>query len=179
MLALAGCGSTRIDVENSAEPGASFGAYRTYGWVPLSDEAAGGMRMSDRRLRSEFIDVVDREMRRRGFSKVEVGQADLRIFVRGAAMQTAREIGQGGYFDTGYSRSGAGTTWLDTEGPTGYLEDETQAAVRLTMADGRTGNVVWRSRAVVGLKSDPSPAVLSARIRETAVRMLSGFPPNP
>ena len=179
-LALLGGCLHPMDVRSSFDPSFDFTQIRTYAWLPRP--VSGDPRINDERFAGILIEVVDDEMRRKGYSRAESESADFFVGYQ-VMVRLEREMAT---YTEGY---GAGTEsiWTEDYSPR-VIQDiapETEEYERefevgelvIDIAEGKRQDVVWRANARTEVQASGSDEKLRNTLRRAVGRMLEKFPP--
>jgi len=180
-LAVVGCASSvekqkaalesPVVVKSKQDDRASFGAYKTWGWVPLERSAQIDPRLDDPEIKEMIGDAVDKAMFGRGYQRVEMGQSpDLVMTVH----VTLNDIDQQ-YIQDHYNGSYYPEYMTQINGEN-LADSWTEGAVLFMLFDAKTRQAVWGAGAQAEVIPDLSPDVRRQRIDKIARLLLESLP---
>jgi hypothetical protein len=155
-----------MEVKTNYNPSAQFGRYRTYAWLPNTDEGrhADLMRGSpaEQRIRAD----VDRQLAARGIVPAPPGQPPDFLVTYHAALEEKVSVRDWGY---GY---GYRYAWGPGMGPDAY--SYTQGTLIIDFIDPATQQSFWR-----GYASDAvdNPGSGGGKIDEAVSKIMQKYPP--
>jgi len=163
LLPLAGACGARVG-SYAPRPGVLQG-YQTYAWGPPDNAATGDARLDNNRFFEERVRAaVDRELMRRGFTKVSGAESDLAepdLIVHYHASVSEKVAGQD--LDPGYASDDPGDDYVYRAG-----------TLFVDMVDPHSQRLVWRGWIegnIDGVVAEQ--AVMEQRIDEAVARILS------
>lgn len=171
---LAGCSSLKVSTQY--DPAAPYPSYRTYAWLATAPGQEQAVAIRDPGVRVLVIDAVDREMKRKGYTRVTPDQnPDFYTSVIGWGQQrvevTNYGYGYGGAYMYGYGPYGPTAAVV----PTAQVNQYTDGTLLLDFVDAKSKQLFWR-----GTATDTLAAPEQARgVVEGAVQqMLERYPPK-
>jgi len=160
-LALAACSSFSVDT--NYDPNASFEGLRTYAWREPSKESGDPLTLKLVR------DAADAELAARGYQGV-AADPDFTIGQFVVVRQKVDVQFMDDYW--GYSYRG-GPHWSST-----YVTTYDEGSIVLDIANGSTGEPMWRGAATGIVDTSATPEERQQRIREAVAGVLAEFPPK-
>ena len=161
-LALAACSSFSVDT--NYDPSASFEGLRTYAWREPARESGDPLTLKLVR------DAADADLAARGYQAV-AAQPDFTI----GQLVVVRQKVDVQFVDDywGYSYRAAGPRWSST-----YVTTYDEGTIVLDVANGATGEPMWRGSATGMVDTGATPEERQQRIREAVAGVLAEFPPK-
>jgi hypothetical protein len=161
-LTLGACSS--FTVESNYDPSASFEGLRTYAWREPVEMAGDALTLKLVR------DAADAELSIRGYEHV----ASAPDFTIGALVVVRQKVDVQFMDDYwGYSYRAAGPRWSTT-----YVTTYDEGTLVLDVANGGTGEPMWRGAATGMVEPSSTPEERQERIREAVHGVLERFPPK-
>ncbi|RIL05091.1 MAG: hypothetical protein DCC71_11740 [Proteobacteria bacterium] len=158
--AVLGCG---VPVAVERDPGARYGAWKSWSWLPRSPVARGdtAWTLIDERVRSSF----EREMKARGLRKVERERPDFLVTYYAAldAPIDAKAIA--------YAAGGP----LGARSAANAMGQYEQGSLLLDVLDAKSGKLVWRGAGRRVIEPEQTPAERRERIDAAVVSMVDEF----
>jgi hypothetical protein len=160
----ASCASAPPEPESMRDPGADFGAFRTFGWAPAPGvtEADAPLRLLDQNIRT----AIAAEMKRRGYEE-SAGNPDLRIAYDTASQEKIENnpvrvgIGMGSW-----GGNFGGSVNVGSPSVRNYQE----GTLVIHAIDARRNAEVWQGRVSARIgKGSLEPAAVTAAV-STAMR---------
>jgi hypothetical protein len=158
VLLVAGCG-VRVAVES--DESARHGQWKTWSWLSRPPVAAGdtAYALADERVRTAF----DREMKTRGFRRVERERPDFLVTYY-AAIERPIEAKAVAYAAGGPSRTAANAQGLYEQG-----------MLLVDVLDSRSGKLVWRGAGRKVFTPEQSPEERRERIDQAVASVVGEF----
>lgn len=162
VLALAACSSFTVDT--NYDPAASFEGLRTYAWREPGRESGDPLTMKLVR------DAADAELALRGYQGAS-GNPDFTI----GQFVVVRQKVDVQYMDDywGYSYRAGSRGWSTT-----YVTTYDEGSIVLDVANGTSGEPMWRGSATGIVDTGATPEERQQRIREAVAGILAEFPPK-
>ena len=180
-LAVVGCSSSvekqkaalesPVVVKSKQDDRASFGAFKTWSWVPLERSAQIDPRLDDPEIKEMIGDAVDKAMFERGYQRVEMGTSPdlvmtVHITLNDIDHQYIQEHYNGSYYPE-YMTQINGENLADSW---------TEGAVLFMLFDAKTRQAVWGAGAQAEVFPDLSPDVRRQRIQKVARLLMESLP---
>lgn len=166
MLAM-GCQSMKVAADY--DPEYDFDALQSYRWYAGPYSPLDPLE-SDKTSRNQFIQSVDTVLQEKGFQRVEAGDADFIVSIRGAIERRTNPTDSGiryRYYDMGgYERT-----------PT--ISNRQEGRLTIDIIDHDTDTVVWRGRGTKTLSQNDNPDTRAKRSLKIVRGILKRFPPQP
>jgi hypothetical protein len=152
LITAAGCASDPIKLTSITGPGMRFDkGGSTYSWLKQKPRSSRDLRSTSPNLHRRFTELVDSELRKRGYQKVADGTGDFWIDYR------FRRRVVGNPYDPGHDR---------------YI-----AYFTFDVIDPESEETMWQRTAEVEINRSAPPDELRALFQETVARMLEPIPP--
>jgi hypothetical protein len=169
-LSIAGCAP--ISVSYDYDPAFSFGALRTFGWLPEPGERAPGARGNDL-VSSRIRHAVETQLEAKGYRKAD-GTPDFYVAYH-AAVTTRLQVDT--MYDPGVwgpgpraARRGWGGTRVD-------VREYDEGTLILDVFDAGDYRLRWRGTATAVVNAESDPQRRTERINEAVRLILEKFPP--
>ncbi len=174
-IAAAGCSS--MNVYSDFDPSNDFRSYRTWDWLPESDEQIADPRLQDAAVRGRIESALAEELLARGF-RLSLENPDFFVAYH-ASLDSALEM-QVVNEHYGYSYQGSyGSTWGPAvQGQTALPREFERGTLLVDVLDGRSRQLVWRGTVQAEVYPDLDEKKREERIREAARKVLGQFPPR-
>jgi hypothetical protein len=180
-LAVVGCASSvekqkaalesPVVVKSKQDDRASFGTYKTWGWVPLERGAQIDPRLDDPEIKEMIGDAVDKAMFGHGYQRVEMGQSpDLVMTVHVTLNDIDHQYIQDHYNGSYYPEY---MTQINGEN---LAESWTEGAVLFMLFDAKTRQAVWGAGAQAEVFPDLAPDTRRQRIDKIARLLMESLP---
>lgn len=164
-LVLGACSSFSVD--SNYDPNASFDGLRSYAWREPAEGAGDALTLKLVR------DAADTELRARGYQPA-TSAPDFTIGHFVVVRQRLDVETVDSYY--GYSRSAR--TWAGPSFSSTYVTTYDEGTILLDIANGATGEPMWRGSATGIVDTTSTPEERQARIREAIREVLLQFPPK-
>jgi uncharacterized protein YceK len=162
-MLFAGCASVPtkdIQVDAQSDPRANFSGYKTYAWVgaaAILNDPYGQWEPPQFDADAEIIFLIDRELRKRGFSENTAAPDLLIAFAAGIDMEA---LG----------------LKVDSETKMDMLENVPQGGLVVALVDSRSGFVIWVGLATAELQESPDTQTVKARLDHAVTQMFKKLP---
>jgi hypothetical protein len=171
--ALAGCSTLKVGTE--FDPKAPFASYKTYAWIAPAPGPEQAPPIRDPRIREFAMQVVDREMARKGLVKTTLeSNPDFLVSIIG---WSKTEVSVSNY---GYTYGGAYAYGPYYHGPVvavpvTEVRQYTDGTMLLDFVDAKTKQLVWRGTATDAITS---PESVRSSIDAATRKLLEHYPPK-
>jgi hypothetical protein len=170
---LAGC--SPIQVTTDYDPAVSFAAYRTYAWIPHSQQRTGDARLDSSLLHDRIREAVERHLAAKGYTKAESGSPDFLVTYHVAI--------RGKLNVTTMSNYGYGPGWraarVGAAGTTTFVQEYDEGSLLVDIVEPAKRHLAWRGSAKAQVPETSTSEERTARIDEAVGKILAGFPPKP
>ena len=170
----------KLEIETNRDEKADFSKLKTYAWLPPTPavknttDALSNPNLSQEVLGPHIVEAVDRQLARRGLTKVENKEAADALVAYFAALTVGfSRTYLGEYY--GYV-TGWGSPIPPGLAPTTSATIYEQGAVVVDVVDRASNRAIWRGVAKTRVHQDRKLASRIERINEAAERMFQKFP---
>ncbi|MDP6435608.1 MAG: DUF4136 domain-containing protein [Gammaproteobacteria bacterium] len=170
-LAVCAC-ATGPKIFSNESPNADFRAYKTYNYqVPLDTDRKDGTRSI---LSNHLINAVDREMRARGYTRIDNPDLEIQFSLNTKEKITSRSSGPsvaGGYY--GYrGRYGYGTTIVYSDP---QIRQYTEGTLNIDLVDNEQNELAWEGIAI-GKIRDEDRANIEVAVNRVVAEIFLRYP---
>ncbi len=162
MIAALGC-SQMVEVKQEFDDYAPFEKFNTYAWmdVPQDERAPTGKWMrADELMRM----AMDREMAKKGFTKVDVNPDVLVFYTFGTADKTSQSVDYSVPYKQDYTNA---EVWKEGGG-----------ILIIDLIDAKTEHLAWRGTAHTAMNVDPTPEMMENNINKAIAKTMDQYPPK-
>ena len=155
-------------VDSFAPPGVTFSNYKTYCWV-RADKAA----YPERAVDEAFVQAIDAELRKKGFTRVATPDADLLATYQIAVIQDMEW--SAGHSTIPWLGGASGTVGL-VGGPVGGTNVIEKGVFIFDLFDTKEKRQIWQTRATKTLDGTPNPDKRQRNIQKAMAKVFKTFP---
>jgi hypothetical protein len=173
----------KLEIETNRDEKADFSKLKTYAWLPPAPavknttDALSNPNLSQEVLGPHIVESVDRQLARRGLTKVETKEsADMLVAYFAALTVGFSRTYLGEYY--GYV-TGWGSPIPPGLAPTTSATIYEQGAIVVDAVDRASNRAIWRGVARTRVHQDRKLASRIERINEAAEKMFQKFPVRP
>lgn len=174
-LSFASCSTLKVHSDLSAT--GDFSKYSTYRWITAPANAGGGKpRYDSPLLRKQVHKVVDAEMQKRGFRRVDQGPSDLLVgyFASVASQTRVTRVDTSMGFTSGLPHYARPEYMMPST--TTLVDHFEKGSLIVGAGDARTRQLLWRGSAEAEIALDDSIKRREARIQKAVAKMFRSFP---
>ncbi len=163
LISLSGCAVTPTDdikIDAEADPKVKFGGYKTYAWLGsagILKDPEGKWKQPDFDVDAEIRFLIDRELRKRGFTETG-NKPDMLIAYAMGVNMAALKVKE------------------NPETKEKLLKNTPKGSLLIILADPTTEYVMWIGRAKAEVLKDPAVEVTKARLDYAVTQMLKKIP---
>jgi hypothetical protein len=162
-----------VVVKSKVDDRAEFGAYKTWGWVPLERSAQIDERLDDPEIKEMISESVEKAMFERGYERVDMSMSPHLVMTAHITLNDVdHQYIQEHYNGTYYPEY---RTEINGEK---LSENWTEGSMLIILFDAKTRQAVWGAGAQAEVFPDLAPDVRRQRIDKIA-RLLMETLPNP
>jgi len=170
--ALAGCSSVKVNTQYN--PGAPFAEYRTYAWNPTPPGPDQYPTARDPAVRSMIQGAIDRELARKGITKVAIdANPSFIVTVLGWADRKIEVSNYGYTYGASYVYGPYGPGY--TPAPVVEVRDYHVGTLVVDFSDARSKELFWRGTAT---DSIDDPSQIRGKVDEAIRKILEEYPPK-
>jgi Domain of unknown function (DUF4136) len=180
-LVAAGAAAQKLKIETHRDEQANFAALKTYIWLPsppspklVAPDAKGDPTLTQEVMGPHIIAAVDRELAARGLTKVESGDADIRVvyYANLSMNMDAAQLGSYYQYTTGWG------TLVGTYATTSTEVYERGSIVVDVVSPG-SNKAIWRGSVASRINRENNLEKRIARVNEGIASMFAKFPVPP
>lgn len=194
ILFLASCSSSNVNYESDYNQATDFSKYKTFSWhQPNSFNDNSNQYLANDILDTRIRSDIETQLTSKGYELKASGYAVDFLVNYSVTTEDRMDIktynnyggyapgwNYGGYYRSGYRRSGVGygmgySTMPSTEVKTTYY---TQGSLIIDVVNPKDDTLVWRGTAEGKLKKNQTTQERKAAIEEVVMNILSEFPPG-
>ena len=165
------CGCSTVSVSADWDPGADFGALRTWSWQKDAVPGTGDPRLDDPLVHARIQKAIEVALPAKGYPAVTSGAPDFTVSYHIAIQRKldAHTIYQGYGPYRGWYGSGSTQTIVD---------DYELGTLLVDFISPKSNAVIWRGKAQSRLYELKSPEERQARVQAAVDELLAQFPPK-
>ncbi len=163
VILLSSCASIHtsdIKIDAQADPKANFSGYTTYAWMgaaSIINDPYGQWEPPAFDADSEIKFLIDRELRKRGMSENSANPDALVYFAAGINMEALELL-------------------VDPEANIDLLTTIPKGALVISLADGKSGQVIWVGAATGEVQESPDTSTVKARLNYAVKNLMKQLP---
>jgi hypothetical protein len=169
-LALAACSS--VQVKQDWDPGAQFGALKTWAWQDSTPAVTGNPRLDDPLLHARIQSAIQKSLGERGYTKVSSGKPDFLVTYHVALQQKLDA-------HTIYTGYGPARGWYGVGGAQTVVDTYDVGTLLIDFIGPESNAVIWRGSGQSRVQDLKTPDERQERIQDAVDRVLAQFPPKP
>jgi len=172
----AGCST--VQVKNEVSPGTDFSRLKTFSWLAQTENPSDDIRINNEFVINTVQAAVEKNLQKKGFTRVEDGQGDFVISWFGAIEQklNAESITHF-YRPYGYGALYRDPKWNSDPTKMNVSEYE-QGTLIFDFLDPKTQTLIWRGSGSDRLKENQSESQVKYNINAAVSQILADFPPQ-
>ena len=157
-----------ISVSSDYDPAKDFDGYKTF--AVFKDVVKGSELEKAPLIKARVLDAIERTMIAKGFSKVELADADL-VVHSFAGTKDKLNVTDWGYSYGGYWRGYPYGRNID-------VTQYTEATLVLDLVDGKNDELIWRGIGTGVLSENKTPAEKTEAVDNAVRKILGEYPPE-
>jgi hypothetical protein len=166
-MTLAACSS--VSISSDYDPSTDFSQYKDYAWYS-GKNIPGDALAANPLLQRSVVAAIDKLLAKRGFVKVDEGEADFIVVTHAGMKEKMRVTDWGSY------------GWYDPWwGPYGGRVDVSyydEGTLVIDFVDSQEKQLTWRGLAKGTVRDEPTSAERQKRLEELVTDILADFPPK-
>jgi len=165
-----------LKVSSDHDPEAEFKGIKTYAWELPKQEKTGNPIIDSTLLDKRVRTAVDRELAKKGISKLESGSPDILVGYHAALKDKLDVTYMNNYY--GY---GAGWGWNyahDSYVQQAHMYTYAVGSIVLDIVEPEANQLIWRGSAQAEVDQKRTPEQKEKLINQAVKQMLSKFPPK-
>jgi hypothetical protein len=158
-----------LDVTSDYDRNQDFTKYNTYRWAKMKDHHKDDLLAKNIRLWKRLQSAVDKNLKKKGYEKLERGKPDFIVFIHAGVQQRADVYHHGAYSYRGWWGPYGGYTSVN------YYK---QGTLVIDIVDREEKELSWRGMASDVVHNYSDPEELQDEINYVVNAILDDFPPN-
>ncbi len=169
------CGCSTIQITSDSPSALDVTKLKTYSWLNVDGQNASDIRLQDKQVDATITHAVNKELKSKGYTKVEGDKADFRVSWVGAIDKKVTDVsishfyrpyGYGPLYKDGSNTNNQGLS------PREYEEGR----IIIDFFDTKSHKLIWRGIGSDKINSERSPEESLALIRSAVQKILVRFP---